>query len=202
MDAQDKLLTDTMEWEATHLGPTMCNLCNMNAFDPFSLLPQHLSDSAANIFPIVFSCGHLFHVTCLKGNQKCPLDCYDVDPLPPPSVASPENSSTGNFNILRRAGGFPSTFLGEDDFILQYTLAYYDKVTGPLAPRVLSAHIVNNASLKEKFDNTKKSFGHSLLLFHGTPYANISSIVATNFNINAKVSNGRAHGNGVYFSDR
>ena len=181
----------------------MCFSCDREAFDPDSLLPRLLSNSlllrASNIFPIVFSCGHIFHLACLFGHeQKCP-----IDRLPPLSVVSPENSSTGNLNSLRR--GFPSMFLGEDDFILQFTLSHYYR-SDPFLPRVVSADIVTNTANMMRFEKAKKrlearGLGDSHLLFHGTPYDNVASICHFNFTL-VKVANGRVHGDGVYFSDR
>ena len=193
---------EPMDWEASTLAPTLCSSCNNDCFEPNLLLPHLLSDSfqlkASNIFPIVFLCGHLFHEKCLSDHQKCPIDCCDrLSPLTV-NVAPTENSEA-------RRRGFPSMFLGEDDYVLQFLLAYYNK-SGPFLPRVVSADIVTNSELLEKFNQTKKRFvamgkGQSLLLFHGTPYDNVRSICWNNFNIK-KVSNGRAHGDGVYFSDR
>jgi len=41
----------------------------------------------------------------------------------------------------------------------------------------------------------------SLLLFHGTPQQNVASILKDNFDT-SKVVNGRAYGDGVYFSEQ
>ena len=195
-----------MDWEASHLGPSLCSACNQDCFPPHLLLPQLLSDSsqlrASNILPVLVSCGHLFHQHCYRIHQKCPVDGCDILPI---LMTEKSSSSWFTFFTLRRARGFPSRFFGEDDFILQFTLAHYSK-SGPLMPRVLTVDIVTNTPLKAKFDKqkeglAKKGLGSSLLLYHGTPYANVESICRDNFNL-ATVANGRAHGNGVYFSER
>ena len=41
----------------------------------------------------------------------------------------------------------------------------------------------------------------SLLLFHGTPQRNIDSIIRNNFDLSIR-ANGRALGDGVYFSEQ
>ena len=62
--------------------------------------------------------------------------------------------------------------------------------------------------MKEKFEarrnqlvKTEGADVKSLLLFHGTPQQNIPSILQNNFDT-SKVVNGRALGDGVYFSEQ
>lgn len=69
-----------------------------------------------------------------------------------------------------------------------------------------SVDIVSNKRLKEKFDVKKAELaragcGEGVLLFHGTAQGNIEGIMRDNFDLRI-ISNGRAHGNGVYFSER
>eukprot|EP00092_Neocalanus_flemingeri_P041826 GFUD01045556.1.p1 GENE.GFUD01045556.1~~GFUD01045556.1.p1 ORF type:complete len:403 (+),score=116.93 GFUD01045556.1:47-1255(+) len=71
---------------------------------------------------------------------------------------------------------------------------------------IKSIDIVHNFKLKEKFELKKKELrkrgldDKPLLIFHGTPQENIDPILKNNFDLN-KVVNGRAFGNGVYFSE-
>ena len=72
--------------------------------------------------------------------------------------------------------------------------------------KIISVDVVQNARLRANFKAKQKELegkgkGESLLLFHGTPQANIKSILKNNFDL-SKVANGRLHGNGVYFSER
>jgi hypothetical protein len=69
-----------------------------------------------------------------------------------------------------------------------------------------SVDIVTNKTLKEKFEKKKAELakagcGESKLLFHGTPQANVEGILKDNFDL-SRIANGRAHGNGVYFSEQ
>ena len=82
------------------------------------------------------------------------------------------------------------------------------KASGPDLRRfeVVKVEIVENPRLKRKF-NAKKSkeveeggTGDSLMLFHGTPKENILPIVKYNFDPMI-INNGRAYGDGVYFSE-
>ena len=71
---------------------------------------------------------------------------------------------------------------------------------------IQSIDIVFNRVLKAKFeakqaDLRAKGCGECYLFFHGTPEKNIPSILRNNFDLSI-VENGRAHGNGVYFSER
>ena len=73
---------------------------------------------------------------------------------------------------------------------------------------IQSIDIVRNRRLQQKFEAKKAQLAakegsdvKSLLLFHGTPQQNVPSILRDNFDL-SKVVNGRAHGNGVYFSEQ
>ena len=195
-----------MDWEASDLGPTVCCICKKDCFKPDSLSTSLLSDSSmlrsSNILPVIASCGHVFHQNCHQ--MKCPIDGCDILPLP--TILSPEKKSSlaGSFSFTLRTG-FPSRFATIDDFILQFMLAHYN-MSGPFAPKVVSANIITNMELQSKFEEKKKrlellGFGESLLLYHGTPLANVDSICSNNFNLD-RVANGRSLGDGVYFSER
>ena len=70
----------------------------------------------------------------------------------------------------------------------------------------MKVEIVENPRLKRKFEAKKckeveeGGTGDSLMLFHGTPKENILPIVEYNFDPTI-VNNGRAYGDGVYFSE-
>ena len=218
---------EPMDWEASDLGPTHCAICNQDCFDPDLLLPEHISDSSlllsSNILPVLTSCGHLFHYDCFQKclpplsvfppaekssssslhlfhqNNSCPIDGCSIL-----TVAHPENKSSFTFTSIR-LWGFPCFPLTMDDLILQFTLSHYLKMSGPAAPKILSVDIVNNPGLQHKFEKLARrglGNGDSLLLYHGTPYANVESICRSNFSLDRPVANGRAHGDGVYFTER
>jgi len=71
---------------------------------------------------------------------------------------------------------------------------------------IKSIDVVENEKLREIFEKKREEFrgrgidDKPLLIFHGTPQANIESILRNNFDI-SKIANGRAYGDGVYFSE-
>ena len=70
---------------------------------------------------------------------------------------------------------------------------------------IKSIDIVVNKVLQQKFEDKKEElsnqgYGDCLLLFHGTPQQNIQPILRNNFDLSIK-TNGRAYGDGVYFSE-
>ena len=72
--------------------------------------------------------------------------------------------------------------------------------------QIQSIDIVFNNKLKMAFEEkqaelTNEECGDCCLLFHGTPQENIVSILKNNFDTSI-IANGRAHGDGVYFSER
>ena len=71
---------------------------------------------------------------------------------------------------------------------------------------ITSVDVVQNNQLRAVFKAKQKLLeekgkGKSLLLFHGTPQANIKPILQNNFDLSI-TTNGRRFGNGVYFSER
>jgi hypothetical protein len=69
-----------------------------------------------------------------------------------------------------------------------------------------SVDIVMNTKLQKKFNSkknelTRAGFRESRLLFHGTLQENIEDILRNNFNLSF-ISNGRVHGDGVYFTEQ
>eukprot|EP00092_Neocalanus_flemingeri_P026861 GFUD01029117.1.p1 GENE.GFUD01029117.1~~GFUD01029117.1.p1 ORF type:complete len:430 (+),score=134.29 GFUD01029117.1:54-1343(+) len=71
--------------------------------------------------------------------------------------------------------------------------------------KIQSIDIIFNRDLGVKFDKKKaeltvQGFGDCLLLFHGTPQKNIQPILKNNFDLSIQ-ANGRAYGDGVYFSE-
>ena len=71
---------------------------------------------------------------------------------------------------------------------------------------ITSIDVVNNRDLETKFEKKKKELAINggdegcLLLFHGTPQKNIELILKNNFDLSIR-TNGRAYGDGVYFSE-
>jgi hypothetical protein len=70
---------------------------------------------------------------------------------------------------------------------------------------VCSVDIVRNEQLAARFRSKQVELealgvGSSLLLFHGTPKENISSILENNFDL-TKAVNGRSYGDGVYLTE-
>ena len=73
---------------------------------------------------------------------------------------------------------------------------------------IKSIDVVKNKKLRENFEAKKAELARSsgtnvksLLLFHGTPQRNIDSIIRNNFDLSIR-ANGRALGDGVYFSEQ
>ena len=78
--------------------------------------------------------------------------------------------------------------------------------TGKPRQKIISVDVVKNERLRSSFKAKQKELevkgkGESLLLFRGTPQANILSILKNNFDLSI-ITNGRRYGNGVYFSER
>ena len=105
----------------------------------------------------------------------------------------------------------PKRVLDEGFLSMQFRLAESQfarmgpQVGGP-KQKITSVDVVQNARLRASFKAKQKELeergkGESLLLFHGTPQANIEAILKNNFDL-AIVANGRRYGNGVYFSER
>jgi len=71
---------------------------------------------------------------------------------------------------------------------------------------ITSIDVVYNKDLSSKFEKKEEEFSANggnegcLLLFHGTPQQNIELILKNNFDLSIK-TNGRAYGDGVYFSE-
>ena len=71
---------------------------------------------------------------------------------------------------------------------------------------IKSIDVIENEKLNEIFEKKREELrgegidDKPLLIFHGTPQANIEPILKNNFDV-SKVANGRAYGNGVYFSE-
>jgi len=71
---------------------------------------------------------------------------------------------------------------------------------------IQSIDVIENEKLKAKFEKKRQDLkakgvdDKPLLIFHGTPQANIDPILKNNFDLK-KMVNGRAHGDGVYFSE-
>ena len=105
----------------------------------------------------------------------------------------------------------PKRVLDEGFLSMQFRLAESQFArmatqVGGQKQQIISVDVVQNARLRAGFKAKQKELegkgkGESLLLFHGTPQANIESILKNNFDLSI-VANGRRHGNGVYFSER
>jgi len=71
---------------------------------------------------------------------------------------------------------------------------------------ITSIDVVYNKELSSKFERKEEEFSANggnqgcLLLFHGTPQKNIELILKNNFDLSIR-TNGRAYGDGVYFSE-
>ena len=105
----------------------------------------------------------------------------------------------------------PKRVLDEGFLSMQFRLAesQYARMaaeTGKQRQKIVSVDVVKNERLRASFKAKQKELevkgkGESLLLFHGTPQANILSILENNFDLSI-ITNGRSYGNGVYFSER
>ena len=104
----------------------------------------------------------------------------------------------------------PKRELDESFLSMQFRLAesQFARMTAHTGQRqeITSVDVVQNNQLRAVFKakqklQEEKGKGKSLLLFHGTPQANIKPILQNNFDL-SKITNGRRFGNGVYFSER
>ena len=104
----------------------------------------------------------------------------------------------------------PKRELDESFLSMQFRLAesQFARMTAHTGQRqeITSVDVVQNNQLRAVFKAKQKLLeekgkGQSLLLFHGTPQANIKPILQNNFDL-SKITNGRRFGNGVYFSER
>ena len=104
----------------------------------------------------------------------------------------------------------PKRELDESFLSMQFRLAesQFARMTAHTGQRqeITSVDVVQNNQLRAVFKAKQKQLeekgkGKSLLLFHGTPQANIKPILQNNFDL-SKITNGRRFGNGVYFSER
>ena len=104
----------------------------------------------------------------------------------------------------------PKRELDESFLSMQFRLAesQFARMTAHTGQRqeITSVDVVQNNQLRAVFKAKQKQLeekgkGQSLLLFHGTPQANIKPILQNNFDL-SKITNDRRFGNGVYFSER
>ena len=104
----------------------------------------------------------------------------------------------------------PKRELDESFLSMQFRLAesQFARMTAHTGQRqeITSVDVVQNNQLRAVFKAKQKQLeekgkGQSLLLFHGTPQANIKPILQNNFDLSI-TTNGRRFGNGVYFSER
>ena len=104
----------------------------------------------------------------------------------------------------------PKRELDESFLSMQFRLAesQFARMTAHTGQRqeITSVDVVQNNQLRAVFKAKQKQLeekgrGKSLLLFHGTPQANIKPILQNNFDLSI-TTNGRRFGNGVYFSER
>ena len=104
----------------------------------------------------------------------------------------------------------PKRELDESFLSMQFRLAesQFARMTAHTGQRqeITSVDVVQNNQLRAVFKAKQKLLeekgkGQSLLLFHGTPQANIKPILQNNFDLSI-TTNGRRFGNGVYFSER
>ena len=106
----------------------------------------------------------------------------------------------------------PKRELDESFLSMQFRLAesQFARMTAHTGQRqeITSVDVVQNNQLRAVFkakqkllEEKGKGKGKSLLLFHGTPQANIKPILQNNFDLSI-TTNGRRFGNGVYFSER
>ena len=186
LEAELKSLQDADVEEASTMAIEDCPGCH---------LPQMTYDTAAKIFDCQ-RCNEGFCRKCwqccpaCQPCQKCLAEDFEVINVLPKREFNEEDPLAVEF---RKA---------ESQFLRMQIKGQYSNL------EIQSIDVVKNKKLKEKFEARKnqlvKTEGadvKSLLLFHGTPQQNIPSILQNNFDT-SKVVNGRAHGDGVYFSEQ
>ena len=188
LEAQLKSLQEAEVEEASAMAIEDCPDCHM---------PQMTYDTSAKMFhchrcekDFCRKCWHF--VTTLGPCLKCTAEDFEV------------------INVL------PKREFDEDDpMAVEYRkaesqfLRMQAKSQGRYTNlEIQSVDVVKNRKLKDKFEEKKNQLAKtegadvkSLLLFHGTPQQNVLSILQNNFDT-SKVVNGRAYGDGVYFSEQ
>jgi len=122
--------------------------------------------------------------------QKCPDEDFEVTNLLPRREFDEEDPMADEY---RKA---------EAQFLRMQSKGRHNNL------EIQSVDVVRNRILQRRFEAKKAelvmkegSDVKSLLLFHGTPQQNVASILKDNFDT-SKVVNGRAYGDGVYFSEQ
>ena len=186
LEAEMKSLQDAGVQEASTMTIEDCPVCHM---------PQMTYDTAANIFH------------CHRCEKDCCRKCWQCCPTPDQCQKCPPEDFEV-INLLPRR-----EFDEEDPMADEYKKAESQFLRMQAKGRhtnleIQSIDVVRNKILKERFEAKKTQFAmtegadvKSLLLFHGTPQQNVPSILKDNFDT-SKVANGRAYGNGVYFSEQ
>jgi len=191
LEAELKSLQEAEVEEASTMAIEDCPGCHM---------PQMNYDTAAKVFHCQ-RCEKDFCRKCWKSVTtsgeseikclKCPAEVFEVINVLPKREFDEEDPMAVEF---RKA---------ESQFLRMQA-----KAKGRFTNlEIQSVDVVTNIKLKERFEAKKnqlvKTEGDvkSLLLFHGTPQQNVLSILQNNFDTN-KVANGRAYGDGVYFSEQ
>ena len=190
LEAELKSLQEAEVEEASSMAIEDCPGCHM---------PQMTYDMVAKIFHCQ-RCEKDFCRKCwqqLPGFQatswpcqKCSAEDFEVTNVLPKREFDEEDSLAVEY---RKA---------ESQFLRMQTKGRYTNL------EIQSIDVVKNKKLKEKFEAKKNQLAKtegadvkSLLLFHGTPQQNVLSILQDNFDV-SKVVNGRAYGDGVYFSEQ
>ena len=146
---------------------------------------------------------------CSSCKEEYCRQCWEPQHIPQPCAKTANLWNTDDkFEVVRV---LPTREFDEEDAMA----IEYRKAEGQLLRmqaqgfntglKIHSIDVVKNLTLQAKFDVkkaelTKQGLGKSLLLFHGTPNVNIDGILRNNFDL-TKIANGRAYGDGVYFSE-
>eukprot|EP00092_Neocalanus_flemingeri_P026862 GFUD01029118.1.p1 GENE.GFUD01029118.1~~GFUD01029118.1.p1 ORF type:complete len:442 (+),score=129.66 GFUD01029118.1:55-1380(+) len=163
---------------------------------PGCKVPKIVEDPSAKVFTCLnTNCQGEFCRKCKK-EQHIPYKCQGqmVD----------DNLEFQVINVLPKRQFDESDLLDKEFRIAEgYFLRMKDNTKKNY--KIQSIDIIFNRDLGVKFDKKKaeltvQGFGDCLLLFHGTPQKNIQPILKNNFDLSIQ-ANGRAYGDGVYFSE-
>jgi len=169
--------------------------------------PQIVEDPSAKIFICQNApCREESCRKCKKA-QHFPDECEDKPNLEHQDSLVNLWDKTLNFEIINMKP--KRSFDKSDDLDKEFRLAEGQFLrfneSSAKKYKIQSIDLVRNKKLEEKFEAKKEELKKNwkeecLLLFHGTPQKNIQPILQNNFDIGI-IANGRALGNGVYFSE-